>query len=327
MKNINVWFDGWFSSAYSIMELIKKNPDNRPIKIFATHHKDMGYRVLCDEFSIRPNWNEWDTTDRGKYIQWVNEFCKNNKIDIFFPRRFFDILSLNKDAIRLTCGTEIVLDENNIVTQLNSKIATACIMSAENLATPVPMQELHRVEEVEEFKEYLKDIKFNYNKLCIKPNIGTGAEGFKVLDLPRDYYFLEKLLQKNQNYIIMPYLEGQEISVDCLNTENGLIAVPRFKHLNSRVQDVILDKALLERVGAISQYLELVAPFNIQFKIHNKILILLEINTRMSGGVHLSALAGANIPYLTVKKYLLEKFDLPTIKECSVCNVERGIIL
>ena len=36
---INIWFDGWFSSAYNIISGIRNNPDNKPVKIFGTHYK------------------------------------------------------------------------------------------------------------------------------------------------------------------------------------------------------------------------------------------------------------------------------------------------
>lgn len=39
---INIWFDGWFSSAYNIISGIRNNPDNKPVKIFGTHYKPLG---------------------------------------------------------------------------------------------------------------------------------------------------------------------------------------------------------------------------------------------------------------------------------------------
>ena len=50
---LTVWLDGWFSSAFNIIKLIKNNPDKRPIKVIGSHHKEMGYKILCDEFYVR----------------------------------------------------------------------------------------------------------------------------------------------------------------------------------------------------------------------------------------------------------------------------------
>ena len=66
---------------------------------------------------------------------------------------------------------------------------------------------------------------------------------------------------------------------------------------------------------------------NVQFIKHNGKYYLLEVNCRMSGGIHLDALAGINFPYLLIKKILEEEFELPEVKECKVANVERGVLV
>ena len=46
-------------------------------------------------------------------------------------------------------------------------------------------------------------------------------------------------------------------------------------------------------------------PYNIQFKYLNGIPYFLEVNTRMSGGIHMAcAGSGVNIPNIAVKKLL-----------------------
>ena len=55
---INIWFDGWFSSAYNIISGIRNNPDNKPVKIFGTHYKPMGYEGLCDKWEFRKDFIE-----------------------------------------------------------------------------------------------------------------------------------------------------------------------------------------------------------------------------------------------------------------------------
>ena len=65
--------------------------------------------------------------------------------------------------------------------------------------------------------------------------------------------------------ILMPYLEGYEISVDCLNTKKGLIAIPREKG-SSRDERVFYDEDILNSVKIVSSKIDIKYPFNVQFK-------------------------------------------------------------
>ena len=65
----------------------------------------------------------------------------------------------------------------------------------------------------------------------------------------------------------------------------------------------------------IAKEFGLYGPFNIQFRMHNSIPYLLEINTRMSGGTHLSCMTGINIPYLAMETAMLRRVDIPEYKK------------
>lgn len=338
---INIWFDGWFSSAYNIISGIRNNPDNKPVKIFGTHYKPMGYEGLCDKWEFRKDFSE-DEKDYDDYEEcysrWAIDFCERNKIDIFFPRRYFEIISTYADMFEYTengeCKkTKIMLPNQDLLAILDSKIATKHFILdnySEEIVAPTVL--FSSIEQVESFKRQLNDMSFHYGFLCMKPNCSTGAEGFRILNYPFDAYRIRDILRKGKEggYILMPYLDGEEISVDCLNTKKGLIAIPRIKKNNSRVQEIKLDKNILNIVKDINNLLVnkgLDVPYNIQFKKHFDKLYLLEINPRMSGGIYLSNLTGINIPYLAIKQALGEEFDLPKVNEISVCNVERGVII
>lgn len=338
---INIWFDGWFSSAYNIISGIRNNPDNKAVKIFGTHYKPMGYEGLCDKWEFRKDFIE-DEKYYGdyeeSYSRWALEFCERNRIDIFFPRRYFEIISTYADMFEYTengkCKkTKIMLPNKNLLAILDSKIATKHFIMdnySEEIVAPTVL--FSSIDQVESFKRQLNDMSFPYGFLCMKPNCSTGAEGFRILNYPFDAYRIRDILRKGKEggYILMPYLDGEEISVDCLNTKKGLIAIPRIKKNNSRVQEIKLDKNILNIVEDINSLLVnkgLDVPYNIQFKKHFDKLYLLEINPRMSGGIYLSNLTGINIPYLAIKQALGEEFDLPKVNEISVCNVERGVII
>lgn len=109
--------------------------------------------------------------------------------------------------------------------------------------------------------------------------------------------------------MVMPYLPGNEISVDCLQTKRGLIAVPRNKGA-ARHECVEYNDEILQMTEQIMNHIQLQFPCNIQFKLKDDVPYLLEINTRMSGGLQMSCLAAdVNIPNIALNKLLGKDMD------------------
>ena len=50
--------------------------------------------------------------------------------------------------------------------------------------------------------------------------------------------------------LIMPYLDGVEISVDCMKTPTGNIILPRYK-TNKRYSEIIFDSQIIENTNLI----------------------------------------------------------------------------
>lgn len=108
-------------------------------------------------------------------------------------------------------------------------------------------------------------------------------------------------------FMLMPYLKGQEISVDCLRTPGEEIIIPRFK-TNHRYSEVRFDEEIVEKCRTMMNLLQIDVPINIQFKGDGEKYCLLEINPRMSGGLQLSCLAtGINVPDIAVHQLLGEE--------------------
>jgi hypothetical protein len=117
---------------------------------------------------------------------------------------------------------------------------------------------------------------------------------------------IEALSEKEtfKDIMVMPYLPGNEISVDCLQTIHGLIAIPRIKG-PSRDELVEFDDSILTMCKEVLEKVPLVYPCNIQFKYLDNIPYLLEVNTSMSGGLPMSCLATkVNIPNIAIHKML-----------------------
>lgn len=344
---LTIWLDGWFSSAFNIIELIKNNPDKKPIKVIASHHKDMGYKVLCDEFYLREDFPENDND--MNYKEWAIDFAKKHNVDIFFPRRYYstlakshkDFVYVYKDEIK-ECKLVLpgIFDEYNsgFTSLFEDKMLTQTSLGDWSINLKKyqnPCWELNDVKDIEDFRmtlishmNFLKQ-RYSFKKFCIKPIKGTGAQGFRILDYPFDAWKIRDIIQRSgQKFMIMPYLEGNEISIDFLKIDNDVLMVPRIKNKKNRIQEIAFNEVTNElckdiKESGIPDVLETVG--NVQFMEHDGKYYLLEVNPRMSGGIYLDSLAGVNFPYLMVKKILGEEIKIPKVKSCKVVNIERGV--
>lgn len=154
--------------------------------------------------------------------------------------------------------------------------------------------------------------------LFIKPREGSGSiNTFKVNskdDL--DFYW-----KKIKNPIIQEYLEGKEYTVDCLTDMKGkfLFSITRIR-LDTKAGvsikgKVIKNKKIEQIAKKISQKIKFTGPFFFQLKEKNNMPKLLEINPRFGGGMPLSAKAGPDIYFLSIKLFSGEKIKkIPKIR-------------
>lgn len=311
-----IWFNHWFSSAYRIIELLKEGylKKEDPCYVIGTNDKEYCvYQKVCDEFYVEPVFENVNL-----YIEWAKDFCKEHDVKVFFPRRNMVEVAKRVEEFR-ELGVNVVLSADyDIMELLNDKAATYKRINNSGLAN-VPDTAV--VNNVEKFKEVYRTIK-HYNpedRIIFKYSVGEGATSFRVIDdktedisildtgagMKMSYNDAVKLLgtvEEFKDLMVMPYLKGPEISIDCITDSEGNFAGICRNKCGSRVTEVYQDERLLEITKKIAEDFNLYGPFNIQFRMHNGIPYILEINTRMSGGVHMSCLTGLNIPFIAAEK-------------------------
>ena len=329
-----IWLNHWFSTAYSIIGLIKENePDFR---IIGSNQKELSpIKAVCNEWYIEP-------ALKGKeYVDFCLEFCKKHSIDVFLPHREMLAISEYKSEFA-KAGVKVMAEDFEVMSLLNDKDKAYRAFGEANIGI-VP--EYYAVTTPQQFSEAYKTLSEKYEQICFKFIRDEGGKSYRLIDnQPKGY---ESLFKKQTTHIsfedamkalsereefspvmIMPYLPDEEISVDCLKTASGLIAVPRVK-VPSRIESIHYDSYILDTCEKLVEKFALEMPCNIQFKYLKGVPYLLEINTRMSGGVQMSCLAsGINIPNIAVNKLLgIEKPWTNNKKECSVTHAETPIIL
>ena len=339
---MRIWFNHWFSTAYRIIELIEKGAkqDNLEVEFIGTNTNQYAvYKEVCDEFYQEPT-----IKNKDEYVEWCLEFCKEHKIDVFFPRRNFVDISRRASEFE-EIGVRVLVDKNyELLKTLDDKVATAKLMeSIPEVCKVPPIKVINVVQQLKRAYKELQDLNPD-GRVCMKNARGEGATSFRVIDdkvasihsldtgigMKMSYEQVESMLGSVISFddlMLMPYLDGTEISIDCLNTSKGFVAVPRYK-LGGRVTKVTQDKDLIERAKKFAEATGLKHPFNLQLRYHKDELYLLEVNTRMSGGVHLSCLSGVNIPYLALRELLGLPVEIPdNLRSLKVTHIETPITL
>lgn len=198
-------------------------------------------------------------------------------------------------------GVRVMMDDYPIVSTLNHKEKAYRFFKEKNIGT-VP--DFYIVKTLEEFKNAYEDLLRNYKQVCFKFERDEGGKSFRLIDNQRKGY---AALFKKQNtrmtlddvldalserevfspIMIMPFLPDDEVSVDCLDTEKGLIALPRIKG-NNKYELLRFDEDIINICQDFQNKVGLECPYNIQFKYLDRIPYFLEVNTRMSGGIQMN---------------------------------------
>lgn len=308
---VRVWFNHWFSTSYRLIELMKEDKEEQVYVIGSNKQADSVIQKVCDE------WYEEPDIGGEEYVEYCLSFCKEHQVDVFVPRRLMVLISENKERFT-RLGVKLMVDDYQVISFLNDKAATYDYFSkCEGLHIP----DYFIVNTVEQFKEAYEKLQKKYDRICMKFVKDEGGMSFrKIVDKVDSFKSLRMYVGNEAPYdtlvdtlgtveqfddlMVMPYLPEHEISVDCLNTEDGLIAIPRNKG-SARHERVEYSAEILEMVRIIMEKLPLEYPCNIQFKRKDNVPYLLEINTRMSGGLQMSCLAaGVNIPNIALNKIL-----------------------
>ena len=314
MKKVNIYFNRWFSVAFHYMNLIRENDDGIPFTIFATH-PDILHMSLqgADVAETEPK------LEGIEYVQFCVDFCKRHEIDIFIPRLHMLDIALHAhlfDAI----GTKLMVCRD--VDLLESIMDKGKFYESVEEKGIMTIPDYHVVSTAEQFKTAYQELVAKGHRVCFKPTDSEGGLGFRIIDNTRsplqdlfghvtsmisfeDAYRILSSEVSFPELMVMELLEGYEYSIDCLADEAGnlLAAVPRRK-AGGRLRLMEHNIELKEIAAKVAETYKIPYNFNIQMKYNGSIPKLLEVNPRMSGGLHISCLSGINFPYLAVKSAL-----------------------
>lgn len=341
---LNIWFNRWFSTVSHYIDMIRNNPDQQEFVIYGTNSDlDAVYLKSCDIAGTEPE------VEGKEYLNFCLDFCKKNKIDIFIPRKENVLISQHIEDFKKIGVMVLVCSDGELMALMDDKAAMYRALEEKELEgkSIVTIPAYHIVNNAEDFKSACLELTSKGYKVCMKPVVGEGSCGFRIIDDTVDsipflfskaitqrmsFETVYRVLQQQEHFpdlMIMEYLEGVEYSIDCLADEQGnlLTAIPRKKG-KGRVRVLEDNKELLTIAEKFAKGYKIPFVYNIQVKYQNGIPKLLEVNPRMSGGLHISCLSGINIPYYAIKVLLEGKIEpLHPDYGIKATHIEQPVIL
>jgi biotin carboxylase len=332
-----IWFNHWFNSAYHFIKLIRENEDGKAYEIFGTN-RNKGSAVLqaCDHSELEPLLRDKD------YLSWCLDFCRKNDIELFIPRHGLLEIAAHLDEFE-KIGTKVLVSPDVETLRLVSDKGRLYDSLKNHNIIRIPRYYI--VNTVEQLIEAYNSLAGSGCRVCFKPVSGEGASGFRVIDdraatignlfspISHKVSLDEvcRILSSEAQFkslMVMEYLTGYEYSIDCLAYTGELLATIPRKKLDARIRVLEENRELIRISEMISDIYKLPYVFNIQVIYKDGVPNLLEINPRMSGGLHISSLSGINFPYLALKLLDTGKAQIPTPEfGISVYQLEQAIVL
>nr|WP_190232983.1 ATP-grasp domain-containing protein [Streptomyces avicenniae] len=293
--------------------MLRDNPDATPVRIHGTNVDPAAPALAaCDVAEVEP----YRVSDRH-YADFALDFCRRHRIDVLIPPRRLDALAPH--AARFAeAGTRLMTSSPAAIRVLTSKSRT--YEAARAIGVPVP--EWRVVSDADGLRGAVEELGALGGPVCIKPAGEYSAFGFRILeDGPlrlRDLLEPARPLvsvgavaealkraadarEKVPEFIVMPYLDGPEVSVDCLSAPGGalLAAVPRAKQ--GRYRLLLDDPELVGIAARVVGHFGLAYLSNVQLRHWQGRPVLLEANPRPSAGIFQTAFSGVNLPWAAVR--------------------------
>jgi len=174
------------------------------------------------------------------------------------------------------------------------------------------------VSTVEEFVAALGGLHAADLVACVKPAVGAGGEGFRVIapepagigslyECPSQNITQEEIVRilttvaSFEPLVVSEFLPGPEYSIDCLGDDGALLlAVVRIKG-EGGIRRIVDRPVLVDFARRVTEGYGMRSLFNVQVRGEGAAATLLEVNPRLSAGIYQSSLGGANLLHAAIQ--------------------------
>ncbi|MBQ3366837.1 MAG: ATP-grasp domain-containing protein [Acidaminococcaceae bacterium] len=242
-----------------------------------------------------------------EYIDNLLQICDEDHIDLVIPTIDTDLLVLSENKERFEAiGTKVLISTPDMVRICRDKNNTSQFFVDCGLHAPMPSND---------WTQY----KSGYPAF-IKPKDGSSSiNAFKVENEKE----LEVYASQIENYIVQPFVEGKEYTIDIFCDFDGkpISIVPR-ERMQIRAGEVLktcitMDAVMIEEAKKLCTKFKPCGPMTVQCirDVHTGRDYFIEINPRFGGGAPLSMKAGARSAEAILK--LLDGEDVAYCKDIA----------
>lgn len=311
---VRVWINRARTYKAHLVDMLHDNPDGEKVTVFATHPQPGPALSKADVSGWEP---DRDVSDKD-YVDWALNFAFKNRIDILIPSDRFHALASRQRMFENLGVTLLSQPSVTGAAIADSKTATYAAATEAGLFVPQHFQ----VTEPGAFREAYETIEANGYEVCVKPDTGWAADGFRVLtrnrpgpaDLfvtPRrkvpvdDYENALRQLQdsgeKIQPLIVAPVMDEPEASVDVLRAPTGEI-VTTIARSKGRYARTFSDSERIHHIArTMAVKLDVLYLSNVQTRVLDGEDVLLELNPRASDGLFHCWSTGVNMAWEGVR--------------------------
>jgi len=297
----NIWVTGASSLiGYGILKSIRST--KKPYKLIgSTIHKNsiaLAFTDVCIEAPF---------SGKEGYIDWVISVIKDHNVDLVIPSFEEDVNFLNnhRKQIELT-GAKVVLNSFELVNLCNDKWEFYKVLKSNNCPYVIPSSLSF------EFHELGNEFGL---PLLLKPRQGNAGKG-----IVRVYDQETFDLHKNgigKKLMVQPLIgkDDEEFTTGAFCDGNGgYHAIITFKRELSKKgytdkAEVYKSEQIEEAVLDICKILKPIGPTNFQFRFHNGVCQLLEINPRFSSSTSMRSAFGYNDALMAMEYFLEGKIS------------------
>ncbi|GHE39728.1 ATP-grasp domain-containing protein [Sphingobacterium griseoflavum] len=266
------------------LELMRSVKFSRHIKLFgASSVEDHG------SFEYENYIGGMPFIDSINFIEDLNKIIEKYQIDAIYPAMdsVIALLSANKHLLRCK-----LIGSSDYVNQ----ICLSKLKTYEALNSVVHCPAVYKRNEVDE----------ELFPLFLKPDVGYGSRGVLKVD---NFVSLDNHLALHQDCLILEYLPGEEITVDCFSDKEGVLRFygPRRRGrvangISVGTEIVVRDLEQIKDIAiAINEKLHFRGAWFFQMKYDvNSELCLLEVAARFGGSSSLNRCRGVNFGLLSI---------------------------
>lgn len=248
------------------------------------------------------------------YLDWFIKVIKDYNVDLVIPSFDEDVnfLSNHRKQIEST-GAKVVLNNFELVHLCNDKWEFYKVLKSNNCPYVIPSSISSEFHELE--REFGLP-------LLLKPRKGFASRG--IVRVNDKEMFLKHKDKIGEELMVQPLIgkDDEEFTTGAFcDGKGGYYAIITFKRELSKegytnIAEVYESKQIEEAVLDICKILKPIGPTNFQFRIHNGVCQLLEINPRFSASTSMRVAFGYNDAIMAIEYYLEGKIPKqPKIKQ------------